>query len=88
MCSNRSPSCKGSLILVIDFLTLTQTNAATVWINPATDYADVPEYNEVDSEQAWFWSASWQAAEREADSDLANGRYEDFDAMDEFLESL
>ncbi len=38
--------------------------------------------------QEWFWSEAWQAAEREAEADLAAGNYETFDTMDEFLASL
>lgn len=28
----------------------------------------------VDREQAWFWTPDWQAGEREADEDIAEGR--------------
>jgi predicted transcriptional regulator len=38
--------------------------------------------------QEWFWTEAWQAAEREAEADLTAGRYETFDTMEEFLESL
>ena len=40
------------------------------------------------AELAWFWSEKWQAAERQVDTDLANGLYETFDTMDEFLDDL
>mgnify|MGYP005846590403 CR=1 FL=1 len=40
------------------------------------------------ADQAWFWTAEWQAKEREADEDLAAGRYKDFDTMDDFLADL
>ena len=36
-------------------------------------------------DQAWFWSAKWQEMEREAEDDLAAGRYEDFDTLDSFI---
>ena len=39
-------------------------------------------------DQAWFWTPEWQAIERQADADLAAGRYEDFDTIDAFIESL
>lgn len=38
--------------------------------------------------QEWFWTEAWQAAEREVEADLAAGRYETFETMEEFLESL
>ena len=38
--------------------------------------------------QEWFWTADWQAAEREVEEDLAAGRYESFDTIDEFIASL
>jgi predicted transcriptional regulator len=38
--------------------------------------------------QEWFWTEAWQAAEREVESDLAAGRFETFDTMEEFLASL
>ena len=43
---------------------------------------------ERDPDQAWFWTAEWQAAEQKADEDLQNGDYEDFDTMDDFIASL
>ena len=42
----------------------------------------------IDATQAWFWTPSWQAREREADEDLAAGRYERFHSDEEFLEAL
>lgn len=38
--------------------------------------------------QEWFWTAEWQAAEREAEADLAAGRVERFDNDADFLASL
>ena len=39
-------------------------------------------------DQAWFWTPEWQAGEREADADLAAGRFETFDSGEKFLEAL
>ena len=39
-------------------------------------------------DQAWFWSETWQAGERAAESDLAEGRYEDFEKMEDMLRDL
>jgi hypothetical protein len=33
----------------------------------------------------WYWTRAWQQAEREADSDLVEGRYEDFDTIDHVI---
>lgn len=42
----------------------------------------------IDPDQSWFWTPEWQTKEREADADLAAGRYEDFDNIDDFVNSL
>jgi len=38
--------------------------------------------------QEWFWTKEWQAAEREAEADLAAGRFETFENDADFLASL
>ena len=47
----------------------------------------VPEVA-VPLEQAWFWTPEWQKKEREADDDLARGRYQDFSSPAEALKWL
>lgn len=42
----------------------------------------------VDRDQAWFWSPEWQAAEREADEDLRQGRYDEFETMADMIADL
>ena len=42
----------------------------------------------VDKSQAWYWTKEWQERERQADEDIAAGRYKDFDTLDEFLADL
>jgi AbrB family looped-hinge helix DNA binding protein len=42
----------------------------------------------IDVTQSWFWTAAWQAGEREADADDAAGRGETFDSGEEFVEAL
>jgi AbrB family looped-hinge helix DNA binding protein len=42
----------------------------------------------IDRSQAYFWTERWQQGEREAEEDVRAGRYQDFDSMDEFIESL
>ena len=39
-------------------------------------------------DQAWFWTNEWQAGEREAEADLAAGRYQVFDTMDDLIADL
>jgi len=42
----------------------------------------------IDPTQAWFWTPSWQAGEREASEDIRAARTERYDSDREFLESL
>lgn len=42
----------------------------------------------VPRDQAWFWTPEWQEKENEADHDLANGQYRDFDQLDHLLKDL
>lgn len=39
-------------------------------------------------EQAWFWTREWQAKEREADDDLAAGRYFEFSDVEDLIDNL
>ncbi|MCB0190614.1 MAG: hypothetical protein KDJ65_01575 [Anaerolineae bacterium] len=41
-----------------------------------------------ENDQGWYWSAEWQAMEEEADQDLADGDYEEFETVDDFIASL
>jgi AbrB family looped-hinge helix DNA binding protein len=42
----------------------------------------------IDSTQAWFWAADWQAGEREAESDRDAGRITEFASGEELLDAL
>lgn len=42
----------------------------------------------VDADQAWFWTAEWQAGEREANADIAAGRTRRFESGHDFLKTL
>ena len=42
----------------------------------------------VDKSQAYFWTAEWQAAEREADEDIRAGRVQTFENVEELLADL
>jgi AbrB family looped-hinge helix DNA binding protein len=42
----------------------------------------------IDRAQAYFWSQRWQQGELETQTDLQQGRYQDFENMDDFIRSL
>lgn len=42
----------------------------------------------IDKSQAWFWTEEWQEREKRADKDIAAGRFEDFDTLDDALRYL
>ena len=42
----------------------------------------------VPRDQAWFWSPEWQDKEREADQDIASGRYSEFNKIKDLLRDL
>jgi len=42
----------------------------------------------IDKSQAYFWSAEWQQAEREAQADLNEGRSRRFDSVEELIADL
>ncbi len=42
----------------------------------------------IDPSQAWFWTDEWQAGEREAEDDLAHGRFQRFGSDEAFLAHL
>ena len=42
----------------------------------------------IDQDQAYFWSEEWQAAEREADADIAAGRVRTFDNVEDLIREL
>ncbi len=39
-------------------------------------------------DQAWFWTKEWQEGERETEADLAAGRYQSFDTMEDLIDDL
>jgi hypothetical protein len=39
-------------------------------------------------DQSWFWSEEWQTRYQEAKADLAGGRFQDFDDVEELLAEL
>jgi bifunctional DNA-binding transcriptional regulator/antitoxin component of YhaV-PrlF toxin-antitoxin module len=49
---------------------------------------EIRPYVPVPADQAWFWTESWQAGEREASEDLDQGRGRKFKDAESFLASL
>ena len=41
---------------------------------------------EIDPEQLWFWTKEWQLKESQVEEDLRQGRYEDFDDLDDLFD--
>ena len=37
------------------------------------------------SREEWFWTEEWQAGERKADEDIAQGRYSEVETVEELL---
>ncbi len=42
----------------------------------------------IDKSQMYFWTPEWQAAEREAQADIDEGRVKEFASVDELLAEL
>jgi antitoxin PrlF len=42
----------------------------------------------IDATQAWFWTPTWQAGEREADADIAAGCVETFESAEAMVAGL
>jgi antitoxin MazE len=42
----------------------------------------------VPKNQRWFWTPEWQAKEREADEDIAQGRVKEFESAEDLLKDL
>ena len=42
----------------------------------------------VPRDQAWFWTPEWQEKEKEADRDIKEGRYKEFEKADDLLRDL
>ena len=42
----------------------------------------------IDKSQAYFWTPEWQAAEREASADIAEGRVQEFESVDALVAGL
>lgn len=72
-------------LLALGFTREVQPDGTIKWY---AIHSQTKERIEIDPEQAWFWTEEWQAKERQADEDIAEGRYEEFDNLDDFIASL
>ncbi|MBC7813858.1 MAG: hypothetical protein H7175_22070 [Burkholderiales bacterium] len=61
------------------------TDGSVVWYGLQRDSH---HWGEIDPEQLWFWTDEWQAGERQVDEDLKAGRYEVFDNLDDFFDTM
>ncbi|GAB4434306.1 MAG: hypothetical protein Fur0044_31680 [Anaerolineae bacterium] len=51
-------------------------------------YPSSEQTEQAKDDQSWYWSDYWQQMEREAEQNLVDGDYEDFDNLDDFITSL
>lgn len=76
-----------------------QTKTSSAFINISSEhstasrsmYAVHPIANtlvEINPEQAWFWSPEWLKGEMAVDEELRLGDFEEFDNIDDFINSL
>lgn len=42
----------------------------------------------IDKSQAWYWTPAWQAAEKEADEQIARGEVMEFDSVEDMIREL
>jgi len=52
------------------------------------DFIHYLRWRREEADQSWFWSEEWQARYQEARADLAQGRFRDFDDVEDLLAEL
>jgi len=52
------------------------------------DFIGYLHWRREEMDQSWFWAEEWQSRYREAKADLAEGRFRDFDDIEELLAEL
>ncbi len=52
------------------------------------DFIGYLRWRQEEIDQSWFWTEEWQARYREAKADLAEGRVQDFDDVEDLLAEL
>jgi hypothetical protein len=68
-----------------DMINSQNDSQSDVWytIHPLTH-----ELVEIDPDQLWFWTPEWLAGELRVEQDLQQGRYEEFDTIEDFIAAL
>ena len=67
----------------ISFWGIVYMTKLTVIRHPLTN-----ERIDIDPSQEWFWTEEWQLGEKRVDKELAEGKYNDFNSVDELFSSL
>ena len=52
------------------------------------DFIGFLRWRREELDQSWFWSVEWQARYQKAKADLVEGRYRDFDDIEDLLAEL
>ena len=52
------------------------------------DFIGYLRWRRAEMDQSWFWSEEWQTRYREGKADLAEGRFQDLDDIEELLAEL
>jgi phosphoglycolate phosphatase-like HAD superfamily hydrolase len=52
------------------------------------DFIGYLRWRREEMDQSWFWTEEWQTRYREAKADLAEGRFRDFDDIEDLLAEL
>ncbi len=52
------------------------------------DFIDYLRWRHDEKDQSWFWTEEWQTRYREAKADLTEGRFRDFNDVEELLAEL
>ena len=52
------------------------------------DFIGYLRWRREETDQSWFWTEEWQIRYREAKADLVEGRFQDFDNIDDLLAEL
>ena len=52
------------------------------------DFIGYLRWRQEEMDQSWFWTEEWQTRYREAKEDLVEGRFRDFDNIEDLLADL
>ena len=52
------------------------------------DFIGYLRWRQEEMDQSWFWTEEWQTRYREAKEDLVEGRFRDFDNIEDLLAEL